>query len=133
MADTPETDRALLEMAARGVGMGRFIWSEGRRAIIPLTPEGYELTKWNPLTNDGDALRLAVKLGICVEPYPIYSMPKHSVICKQRRRSDKLREANPTECVEVYGSDEMAATRRCITRAAAAIGAAGADADGKDR
>ena len=76
---------------------------------------------WNPLENDGDALRLAVKLGLSIDQYPYYSEPKHSVIVKQRRRGDQMRETNPTEVFEVYGEDPNAANRRAIVRAAASM------------
>lgn len=66
--------------------------------------------------------RLGVKLGISITPYPIYQPEKHSVIAKQRRVSDTMREANPSEVLEMYGKDPYAATRRAIVRAAAAIG-----------
>lgn len=63
-----------------------------------------------------------MKLGICIEPYPLYEPVKHSVICKQRRRTDQLRQANPTEVVELYrDSDPKAATRLAIVRCAALI------------
>lgn len=124
------TDREMLELAAKAAGI---------RTPSPddmdLGGRQYEESLglwckfkwgwnwWNPLADDGDALRLAVKLGISLTPYPIYnSDARHSVIAKQRRRSDTLREANPTECMELYGSDIYAATRRAITRAAAEIG-----------
>lgn len=64
-------DRELLEMAARAAGFLRWsvsepsqggflfgaVWDESRGTSIP----------WNPLTNDGDALSLAVKLGMVVD------------------------------------------------------------------
>lgn len=105
------TDDELLTLAAKAVNKG---------AWHPLThdaPSG----RWNPLEDDGDALRLALVLGLSFEPYPIYNTEKHSVIVKQRRRSDQLRESNPTECIERYQGDPMGATRRAIVRAAAAV------------
>jgi hypothetical protein len=84
------TDRELLELAAKAAG--------------ELTPSWYGndayfdgvLSRWNPLTDDGDALRLAVK---------IKWVPSR---------------------VEVVGlsmnEDPYAATRRAIVRAAAEIG-----------
>ncbi len=78
-----------------------------------------------PLTDDGDAFRLAVKLGFSMVPYPVYKHEnRHSVVVKQRRTSDLLREKNPTEVLEIYDDDPYAATRRAITRAAAEIGKA---------
>jgi hypothetical protein len=53
-------DRELLELAAKACGWvgvpdkWRNICSSGRN------------TEWNPLTDDGDALRLAVKLGLAL-------------------------------------------------------------------
>ena len=119
------TDRELLEMAAKAARIKALRDPYGfLRNCTGGDPAQniFAAPIWNPLTDDGDALRLAVKLGICIEPYPLYSDVKHSVITKQRRRSDQLREANPTECVEVYGTDPNAATRRAIVRAAAEIG-----------
>ncbi len=60
------TDKELLELAAKAAGMpvidsgglGLRISSDGCKA-------GY---MWNPLTDDGDALRLAVKLGLTISP-----------------------------------------------------------------
>ncbi len=109
-----ETDRELLELAAKAAGVDGYFASDDQD-----DRDEY----WNPLTDSGDALRLAVKLGITAIPYPIYNeSERHSVIAKQRRRSDMMRESNPTEVIEVYGNDQYAATRRAIVRAAAAIG-----------
>lgn len=102
-------DRELLELAAKAAGMLK-------DGVYYGSPE------WNPLTNDGDALRLSINLGISIIPYPIYSNEKHSVKVKQRRKEDMFRENNPTETAEVYGNDPYAATRRAIVRAAAEIG-----------
>ena len=123
------TDRELLELAAKAAGIvGTYQhWEDSRgcvsRGIAPDGSSGRDL--WNPLTDDGDALRLAVKLGISTLPYPVYNHDeRHSVMAKQRRRSDTLSEHNPTEVIEIYGNDQYAATRRAIVRAAAEIGKA---------
>lgn len=127
-----ETDSELLELAAKAAGIE--VWfprmnggkdDDGNRIILTpchtMTPNG--AAEWNPLADDGDALRLAVKLGISTLPYPIYNeTERHSVIAKQRRRTDMMREANQTEVIEVYGDDSCAATRRAIVRSAAEIG-----------
>lgn len=125
-----KTDRELLELAAKAARLKINTKAQAERdaLIDPSTASLWineESTAWNPLLDDGHALRLAAKLGISIEPYPYYDHPKHSVICKQRRRSDQLREANPTEVIELYrDSDPAGATRRAIVRAAAAIGEA---------
>lgn len=115
------SDRELLERAAKAAG-------------IPLKLDFAERfdyymsdsLMWNPLTNDGDALRLAVKLGIAVIPYPMFAHPKHSVIAKRYEHARYLRgESNDIniEEITVYGDDPCAATCRAIVCAAAKIGA----------
>ena len=115
------TDIELVERASWACGIGKgFPSADHSERGIWFFGDGHGL-RWNPLTDDGDALRLATTLGLSVEPYPYYTTPKHSVIVKQRRRGDQMRESNPTEVVEVYGDDAAAATRRAIVRAAAAV------------
>ncbi|MET3997525.1 hypothetical protein BjapCC829_28635 [Bradyrhizobium barranii] len=55
-------DRELLALAAKvaGIDIG---WYEMIAFVV--TDNGPE--SWNPLTDDGDALRLAVKLGLTVQ------------------------------------------------------------------
>ena len=108
-------DKELLELAAKAAGIA---WH--KEYLAYLDDDG---DRWSPLVRDDHALRLAVKLGISLTPYPIYQHEnRHSVIAKQRRETDTLREINPTEMVEVYKDDPYAATRRSIVRAAAEIG-----------
>ncbi len=101
------TDRELLELAAKATGLdyssqdGRVSdWRPGRENVLVL---------WNPLTDDGDALRLAVKLGFCISPPDPY-LNKVYV------------SAYGTGAVEDCGDDPYAATRRAIVRAAAELG-----------
>lgn len=64
------TDRELLERAARAAGIkGRLLSFLGMEERYGLTQAIYDEdagTYWNPLEDDGDALRLAVKLGMTV-------------------------------------------------------------------
>ena len=55
-------DRELLELAAKAAGFGieNFL---GGREIVRRDPDGQPVY-WNPLKDDGDALRLAVKLRL---------------------------------------------------------------------
>lgn len=55
------TDRELLELAAKASGMRMRVSSDGEWFADKIG-NGY-FGYWNPLTDDGDALRLAVKLG----------------------------------------------------------------------
>jgi len=63
------TDRELLELAAKAANIEYQRTDDGE--VIEYFGGGLQLPfdggKWNPLTDDGDALRLAVKLGFVVE------------------------------------------------------------------
>lgn len=110
--------KSLLIDAAKAAGIkGMFVGDDFYE-----TRAGYLSYPWSPLTDDGDALRLAVQLGISLLPYPVYQVDgRHSVITKQRRQSDTMREPNPTEVIELYNDDKFAATRLAITKSAAEI------------
>ena len=92
------TDLELLEAAAKAAGRGSQWWMES----VWNGPD----KEWNPLTDDGDALRLAVKLGIQIDPRD----PETRVFGPIGERVD-----------EYHKPDPYAATRRAIVRAAAAI------------
>ncbi len=97
------TDRELLEKAAKAAGLAVIIPAAHQRG---LWIEGLE-DEWNPLTDDGDALRLAVKLDMSLVMFSIFV------------RVDTV---DYTDIYEEYGTDRYAATRRAIVRAAAQIG-----------
>ncbi len=95
-----KTDRELFELAAKAIGLGGCTIKVGRK-------------NWNPLTDDGDALRLAVKLNIdfylgnddgaaTFAGYFIGTVQKFAIV--------------------QHSIDPYAATRRAIVRAAAEIG-----------
>ena len=98
-----DTDRELLEFAAKAAGI-EFGWIHDTpriRAEMGWTP-------WNPLTDDGDALRLAVRLRLVL----FLEIPRIGIGPRM-------------DGPEVYvdeGENEYAATRRAIVRAAAEIG-----------
>lgn len=104
-------DRGLLELAAKAAGI-EGDWSKTIGGWDCLITRPGSLNPWQPLHDDGDALRLAVKLGMNV-----YS--GYTEICVEIP-SDS--EASPLLSVEPEGSDPYAATRRAIVRAAAEIG-----------
>lgn len=104
-----KTDRELLELAARAAGLKL---SNGRD-VTGMHPSMniYAAPFWNPLTDDGDAFRLAVKLKIDI--------------------TNQLESAECYSCFydssggiasEKISGCPLAATRRAIVRAAAAIG-----------
>lgn len=124
-----EFDRELLALAAKAAGIkydkqasdphpksGAFwgLWLQ-----YDCEPSEYARRYWNPLKDDGDALRLAVQLNLAVTPYPIYNNPKHSVLAQLKNLDDSR-----FEVMEMHGNDPCAATRRAIVRAAAQIGRA---------
>ncbi len=113
-------DRTLLELAAKAAGIElvapveRFIVQFEERhkgGFIVRNSQGGD-SAWNPLRDDGDALRLAVKLRIQITP-GTYNKDQFSAF-----------RAAGGEAHEFWSTlqDENAATRRAITRAAAAIG-----------
>ena len=98
------TDRELLELAAKAAGI-EVIGGAGDEGVLL-----FNGSIWNPLTDDGDALRLAVKLGLIV----FCDIGTHTSIADHPTLDD---------CPdEEHGTDPYAATRRAIVRAAAAIG-----------
>jgi hypothetical protein len=88
------TDKELLELAAKAAGI-EINWFKWER----LTGQ------WNPLTDDGDALRLAVKLNLFNTRSKGYEWPDAELFAR-------------------HDEDPYAATRRAIVRAAAEIGKA---------
>jgi hypothetical protein len=101
------TDRELLELAAKAAGIDRLDF--GRGAILASDDEGHTAV-WDPLKDDGDALRLAVSLVMTV---------------RVRLQEVAVWAPGGDEVTEPYTAEQgsrIAATRRAIVRAAAAIG-----------
>lgn len=92
------TDRELLELAVKAAGY----WSAEFNC-----PCNSPRPEWNPLTDDGDALRLAVKLNMRVDTY----YPAGTKV-----------EVGEISLMLPHHDDPYAATRRAIVRAAAEIG-----------
>lgn len=108
------TDRELLELAAKAAGI-RYHPNRGCRVTGIGATDIRLLEPWNPLADDGDALRLAVKLRLDISPQPDDKIE----VSNQWENEDDFRWA-----WESYGGDAFAATRRAIVRAAAEIGKA---------
>jgi hypothetical protein len=91
------TDRELIERAAKAHGR--------------IKSDLVELGAWNPLTDDGDALRLAVKLeaDVTFEDGHVLAL----IICQTTYKVFGWREK--------LTDDKTVATRRAIVRAAAAM------------
>jgi hypothetical protein len=103
------TDRELLEISALRAGI-ELDWD------VPIQSSPWRITgtgddkgptcQWNPLADDGDALRLAVKLGIDINQQKTLGI----VETFWSKESGCKREQ--------YNNDPYAATRRAIVRAA---------------
>jgi len=108
-------DRELLELAAKAAELHGFWVDAGLNVGSDAAPK-----IWNPLTDDGDALRLAVKLGI--ERIFVLRLGPNGICVDGAKEF-----ATPATYVEKKWRvefDSYAATRRAIVRAAAEIGKA---------
>lgn len=104
-------ERELLELAAKAAGIsGQWagdLYCYGYDGTkVPPTPwKGFR-----PLTDDGDALRLAVTLHLAID------------IGVMMTSIDGIQDRYKDIAMELHGEDPCAATRRAIVRAAAEIG-----------
>ena len=125
---TPTADRDLLELAAKAAGIrydkeaskphpksGAF-W--GLWLVFDGEPPEHARRHWTPLTDDGDALRLAVKLRISIMLAETHPGQPECVY------SDALLGGPVWRYASALHGCPYAATRRAIVRAAAAIGEA---------
>ena len=100
------SDRELLELAAKAA----WYWSSEFNC-----PDKLPRPDWNPLDGDGDALRLAVKLGIT-----LYTNIRTAYVLFGNAPINA--EEREITAAEEPSADPYAATRRAIVRAAAEIG-----------
>ena len=98
-ASPSAADRELLELAAKAAGKVIYAWETHIGPLVEFDGP------WNPLEDDGDALRLAVALAMTIE------VQFYGVVVKVRS----------IEVAEMGYKHEFA-TRRAIVRAAAEIG-----------
>ena len=101
-------DHELLELAAKAAGL-RFVWDYDEYLLgqCIIEEDGFP-QEWNPLDDDGDALRLAVKCALKI------SHTTDSVIVSVNGIVRSVR--------SYYNGVPNAATRRAIVHAAAWIG-----------
>lgn len=107
------TDRELLELAAKAAGYSDRLDFRSPTPVWTLNETGQ--IYWNPLSEDGDAFRLAVKLGLEVHPSPrgcsaLWDVPGGKRVL--------------TVLNSVVGCDSEGSTRLVVVRAAAEIGRA---------
>ena len=101
------TDRELLEDAAKAAGIANYTMRGDSVFVETGAARGDAGYYWNPLTDDGDALRLAVSLRLHVSVF-----------------ADAIGIGTPGwDYVEYkWQGDPCSATRRAIVRAAAELG-----------
>ena len=112
------TDRELLELAAKAAGI-EFSEIGGGARYAPQPGIMQPYVPWNPLTDDGDALRLAVQLRIDVR------IDNTTTLCYASNGLHQQACEKHTDHADPYSdlwADPFRATRRAIVRAAAEIG-----------
>lgn len=113
------TDKELIELTAKAVQLPECGWMGPAFMYV----KENRFTDWNPLEDDGDALRLAVKLRISLIHKQEYV---GGPVIETIEATGPMREDHSRHCEMVSlngpGDDEMANTRRAIVRAAAEIG-----------
>jgi hypothetical protein len=95
------TDRELLELAAKAAGIHVRTW-DGHSGPMCAIDDDLHGSMWMPLSDDGDALRLAVKLSLAV----VININGGAIVMSH----------------DASVSFEDACTRRAIVRTAAEIG-----------
>lgn len=111
------TDKELLELAAKAAGIsGKYYEFACESGIID---DHLDCGFWNPLTDDGDALRLAVKLGLTIANEHLSSGVTY---CTDHDETDYPIVRSMPEPLDQIHETDYAATRRAIVRAAAQIG-----------
>jgi hypothetical protein len=105
-------DDELLELAAKAAGIKTHGPASVAGLMVQLPSEGIAQVfgVWNPLTNEGEALRLAVKLGMYVE----CNRGDTEVRCA-------LNDGN-FYITQRFDGDALTATCRAIVRVAAEVG-----------
>lgn len=106
-----QSDRELLEAAAKAAGLG-LVWSKG----LPLKSEqisgsGKRLVPWNPLVDDGDAMRLAMQLRMSLD----FVLGADEVTGFGNNRIFR-------GCIDASSEDYAASARRAIVQVAASLG-----------
>jgi hypothetical protein len=113
------TDKELLELAAKAAGAveldGDLYVPNGTAGKSLFNPDGAVSTGWNSLNDEGDALRLAIQLGMN--------------LCLMARKPFAIASANfmgngtpRVQITELNGKDGYESACRAIVRAAAEIG-----------
>jgi hypothetical protein len=111
-------DRELLELAARAAGIA-LEWDSDGPCYFSQWRGIPQKEEWNPLTSDGDAFRLAVKLRfhVCIFSASDDGDGIHPGFVEVNREADDILHVE-----YVQGADYAAAARRAIVVAITKIG-----------
>lgn len=115
------TDQEMMELAALAAGLELLRDEDGSivygklMGVLPIGDENIDTEWWNPKDDDGDALRLAVKLQMFMQPCKTMGGKLVEVSAYPSGRGDCLASVP-------IGSDPYAATRLAVLRAAAEMG-----------
>lgn len=107
------TDREMLELAAKAAG-AEVTGMRGNLPVYGMPVEDEDCctyTRWDPLNDDGDALRLAILIPINIE-LDMAAVEANAV----------LTDISVNVLFSEFSDDPYAATRRAIVRCAAEIG-----------
>ena len=104
------TDRELLELAAKAAGIKYEKYYDVDDGSLCIVRGQRDFELWNPLSDDGDAFRLAVKLQLDILQFGI-------LMAMVQYDTGEIKVFD-----ERHDNDAYKATRRAIVRAAAEIG-----------
>lgn len=108
-------DRELLELAAKAVGYTP--WGADFEGYPIFVIEGHPMA-WNPLADDGDALRLAVRLQLSIGNEHVSAGVAY---CTRGDDESFPMETSDESDADVVTEEDYVCTRRAIVRAAAQI------------
>ena len=122
------SDRELLEFAAKANWFSELDdvsirWGDTDQCILYIHADNQDHNgldreyRWNPLEDDGDALRLAVKLDIGMTSKKNHAYEKYTSVAVFNEGQSRI-----TEKHKLHSGDAEKATRYVIVRAAADIG-----------
>jgi len=127
------TDRELLEAAAKAAGidlpntLSNWLTYDQKFGFQWWNMDGSKTEKtFNPLNDDGDAFRLAVKLKLSITSDEPIQVDFHEGIGGEYEYGAEVwlvkKDGSTIQVEELYKDDPSAATRRAIVRAAAEMG-----------
>lgn len=118
------TDLEMLKLAAYAADIELLVDGKGHTFRLYHTSDIQKsFVQWNPLTDDGDALRLAVKCGIEVSIFYDEGLTRVRAGYTDPYWFEYTEDTDEHRYIfEFHGSDPYASTRKAIVKVAAEIG-----------